>query len=899
MKQTHSTSRWLLWVLTGGAVFYLVTHCLFLTRFTFFWNFAGLGTEPDRHMGVVRLTSVNPDGPAGRAGIQVGDILLAPDGKPFPNLNESDMVFQRAQKTRQIALTIRKPTGEVRQYEFMLEHTIPNFAPRRLIDYVVDLLVPLICTLIGLYICWVRWDDTTAWFGGIFFLFLAPLANSSIGGMPTEFRYFYLPYCTVARCFAGFFFLAFFSRFPTQTLFATRLRWIERGYAALLFCTLPLMIVADWSALFSPVLQERFSLWQSNEGWLAQPIWFLGFGLALLNFIPSIRGELPPDQARRFRVLIFGILLGIVPLIALTAVQFLFSGRFTLDEYPLEVVTIAKLLFFVFPLSFAYTVVKHRVLGIKQLVRRSVQYVFLSRSYFALELLTLFLAVRMLNAAFIHLSLRIAAQPPPEPMLRGLTFAVSGLGLLLMWRVNPRLQTSIDRRFFRDAYQAQQVLSNLTRTVRRLTHTKDVLDQVSSHINAALHVDPVVFLIRGSILADCAEVFKDDVFRAYCCRHHNGCDYEIAPDVELPADALFLKQAGNALAPIDVYFNEPDTWTEQMYLERDGGPFGSAIERYVAERALLKRLDAHLLVPLATSEELLGVMCLGPKLSEEPYTSEDKQLLMAVAEATALRLENARLIKRKTEEASLKRELEIARTIQASLLPSCPPAVPGLQVAGYSAAANLVGGDYFDYFTPAPNKMAVAIGDVTGHGVSSGLLMALAKGGLQTQMRTCATPASVMKSMNELICANGGKRNLMTFCYALFDMEQRVMELANAGHPFPFHYQAARQRVDMLEIPAYPLGVRRLTEVNRLTISLAPDDVLVFYSDGIVEATNPQDEAFGFTRLEAVIVEAGADEPEPIQNRILEAVKNFTAGRQFDDDVTVIVVKISRNSENS
>ncbi|HNH85012.1 MAG TPA: PP2C family protein-serine/threonine phosphatase, partial [Acidobacteriota bacterium] len=209
----------------------------------------------------------------------------------------------------------------------------------------------------------------------------------------------------------------------------------------------------------------------------------------------------------------------------------------------------------------------------------------------------------------------------------------------------------------------------------------------------------------------------------------------------------------------------------------------------------------------------------------------------------------------------------------------------------FSTTAQEVGGDYYDYFVLNQSELAIAIGDVTGHGVSSGLLMALAKGGLLNQVSVDASPPAVISAMNTLICITSNKRNLMTFAYAVLNVETWQLQFANAGHPFPFHYSAQSRTVRMIESTAYPLGVRPQSCYETKHAELAPGDTIVFYSDGLVEARDSQGKVFGYDGLEQVIAAHSNLDAHHLRDRIFDAVRSFSNGHAMDDDITLVIVK--------
>ncbi|MNL11015.1 Phosphoserine phosphatase RsbU [compost metagenome] len=248
-------------------------------------------------------------------------------------------------------------------------------------------------------------------------------------------------------------------------------------------------------------------------------------------------------------------------------------------------------------------------------------------------------------------------------------------------------------------------------------------------------------------------------------------------------------------------------------------------------------------------------------------------------------------------------ELATARKIQQAMLPTEAPSDAALNIDFYLETSTEVGGDYFDFLPVETNKLALVIGDVTGHGVPAALLMAVIKSCLHTQVLTDFRVPNVMGIANSILHQSSFERRFMTFFYSLLDTETGRLAYANAGHPYPFHYRSASRTVEMLEMASYPLGVRPTLRVKEQEVTLDPGDVLVFYSDGIIEAKNAQGEEFGFERMEGLILDHGHLSAEALKEKLLktwqehvydgirpldfQAIKSDRA----DDDITMVVVK--------
>lgn len=249
-------------------------------------------------------------------------------------------------------------------------------------------------------------------------------------------------------------------------------------------------------------------------------------------------------------------------------------------------------------------------------------------------------------------------------------------------------------------------------------------------------------------------------------------------------------------------------------------------------------------------------------------------------------------VRRIAERERQRVELETARRIQSSILPELPPQLHGVQIAHAYLPATEVGGDFYDVLALEDGRLALAVGDVAGHGVSSGLVMSMAKSALAVQVTFEPEVAQVFRTLNRTVYQTARKRLLATLCYALLDPVRRELLYASAGHLFP--YRIDRQgRVDALESIAYPLGVRHDLEVISQKAQLAPGDTLFLFSDGIVEARREgSDELFGFDRLEAVLAESAGETVARMRDAVLAAVEDFTGPGPQEDDRTVLVLRL-------
>jgi serine phosphatase RsbU (regulator of sigma subunit) len=233
-------------------------------------------------------------------------------------------------------------------------------------------------------------------------------------------------------------------------------------------------------------------------------------------------------------------------------------------------------------------------------------------------------------------------------------------------------------------------------------------------------------------------------------------------------------------------------------------------------------------------------------------------------------------------------EIAMAATIQQKTLPPPQAALPGFTVHAHSNPAAEIGGDYYDYMEAPGGRNVAALGDVSGHGLPTGLLVGMAKAAISTLLEADYRDGELFARVNELICRSTDPRHYMTLGLLDYDLRTRRGRLTNAGQLAPYHL--SKGVVAALELPAFPLGIFPGKTYPTSEHAFSSGDRLVFFSDGLVEATNANDEAFGFERFEEVLrSRPGADAPA-IRDAILAAVRAHAGDRPFDDDCTLMVL---------
>jgi sigma-B regulation protein RsbU (phosphoserine phosphatase) len=247
-------------------------------------------------------------------------------------------------------------------------------------------------------------------------------------------------------------------------------------------------------------------------------------------------------------------------------------------------------------------------------------------------------------------------------------------------------------------------------------------------------------------------------------------------------------------------------------------------------------------------------------------------------------------VRRIVERERVKAEIDAANRIQAALLPLDAPNLAGASVASHYRAATEIGGDYFDFLKVASGEIGIAFGDVSGHGLTSGIVMAMAKSALLVQVDYDPAPRAVLDVLNEIVIKTAPRRTMMTFFFGLLDPRAQTLRFSSAGHLDPYVYRVATGKMEALSSWGFPLGVRRRDPFREHTVEFTAGDRLVLYSDGLIEAVDDDGEPFGFDRFEATIKSHGHQSADEIKKALLNAVRKFTRNRPPEDDQTLVVV---------
>ena len=788
------------------------------------------------------------------AGIAKGDTVLAINHLPFTGQALWQRIRWYARPGDTTTLLVRKQNGTTLTAIIPLEGypkgwsvedpPIPTTAPGAIFALVVTLVIPLFCLALGVWVAFARPFDPNAWF--ILILLTYPQEMN-----PGAFRWWipaWLPFRLFWHLFlqflvpAALFLLGLL--FPERSRLDRALPWLKWLVIALTAVIVAAGFVSEYNAWYDLSLLPRVNTIDRflNPVFIWSALFYVGMYWILL--FDQLRVTISPDARRRLQVLLAGSVVGLGSILVIFGLLPYSGIADPNDNHWLLFLGLVLMLFF--PLTLAYVVIVQRAMDVRILLRIGSKYLLASATVWIFRIFGIAALIW-----FIALPLFTRRHDPLSTAFWGAVLLVFGFLFLKKRSPTDLLQQWIDRRFFREAYDAEVMLNQLAKTAQTISDPAALIRTVSHQISDVLHVDRLTVLLRA-----------------------NGSfepSYAIGPTLATPISAF---DQARSSTPI----------------------FNSANDGRAPDPQ-----SPELLLPLPGRTQLLGAMALGPKRSEEPYTPSDLRLLESVSVQTGLGLElseaAASLAAAAVESANVAREMEVAREVQERLFPQRLPVIEGISLAGACRTVFGVGGDYYDAFEVGGGSLGLAIGDVSGKGISAALLMASLRACLRTMTRTSSGELThLMSHLNRLIYEASAVNRYATFFFGFFDPATSRFRYVNAGHNPPVllrkspsgNYECLR-----LDCGGPVVGLLPEASYEQGSVLFHPGDLLLAYTDGISEAMNSADEEWGEEAMILAAQQASNGTTEDIVKAIFAAADVFAGGASQHDDMTVLVMRYS------
>jgi sigma-B regulation protein RsbU (phosphoserine phosphatase) len=302
-----------------------------------------------------------------------------------------------------------------------------------------------------------------------------------------------------------------------------------------------------------------------------------------------------------------------------------------------------------------------------------------------------------------------------------------------------------------------------------------------------------------------------------------------------------------------------------------------------------------LLAPLKYADKDLGVLVVARRHLDGSFTANDFAVFRSAAEQSSFAIGNARIHREANEKRAMENELQNAREVQRILLPQEDPVIPGFRISGTNVPARIISGDYYDYLDLGGGKFGITIADVSGKGVPAGLLMAMCRSALRSVAKADLSPSKVMASVNRQLFPDIREDMFISMAYCVLDISTGTLTLSRAGHDPALLYRRETGRVELLRSPGLALGIDGGAVFERVTkdqeVTLISGDCVLFYTDGVKEAVDANDEEFGMERMSEAFRMAAPLGAEAVLFRMQEELKQFTGEGPQMDDITLVAIE--------
>lgn len=786
--------------------------------------------KPDLGLALNRLhvQAVAPEGPADHAGLMVGDRILALNDQTI-----NRMVDWYAATAGDYSLTTRELTVDRRGQALTLRVQPQRPSHSRMVFGLSIWLAGLAFLMIGWWVYLRRHDAVGRNFFCMCFAFAFFLAD-----VPEFPHSIYLYAKEIVRELLQYlwpvYFLRLFLMFP-----AAGPRTDSRA-GRLLFLPAALLILASLVLQVMSISEDSVTIGLLEAAAVVHFVVF--FVIGLLVFARKVLRKDRPIQHTKLRVILIGLVVGLVPFLVASAV-----GGSTVRPFPhWEYLGFSLLLV---PVSFGLAIMRYGALDTAFVVRASVVYGLLT----ACVLAAYFVAAGLLGNWLTRVY-QVQAYPVTVVII-----AACSLAILPLRR---RIQAGVDTAFFPSRRANREAIGQLGR---------GLANQISADTAHDLLLDRLHDLYRPTRIL-----------------------LYLAPS----SDAEHLHPVGQRPASLPMGPPVPRNDPLLAYLHGLRRPtFREECEEWSVPAAPLSPVQAlmlrrnELLVPLVTSNRLQGLLILGPKDGRLLYSQEDLANLANLALQTAPLIESLRLHAQTLQQRQLQTELSVAREIQAQLLPAEPLLIEGVQICGRNEPCSEVGGDYFDFFASEDGgSVGFCIADVAGKGIPAALLMTTLRVTFRELALPGIPPEQVISELDQRIGEVLASDRFVSFFYGTLDLKRRLLSYCNAGMEPPLlfrkkgHFTALRRGGPVL-------GIKAGIPYRRGTLCMEAGDLLLGYTDGITEQTSPDGQEFYEVERLKTIVAASIDQAgEELCDRIFSSVHAF-GGEDASDDKTVIILK--------
>jgi len=830
-----------------------ITLLLLLGLFVFLYLFLNTGaefyvafTKPvsglhfhfNKAQGRVKIYDVEPEGQAAIAGLQKDDEILAVNNTSIASSNDFIKALWGVKIGELVEIKALRENVEVK-ITFISERQVN--AELIFLSLLPGVLFGYALCLIGTFVLLKRIQDPEA---QIFYLMLIFWALAMHNTFPSGyFLHNVLPFwfrdiiMLPSWPLAIGLFLHFLLTFPVKNK-----TFQKYPKPALVFIYAPLVLIVPHTYGLINELQWTQKLLQYGWGiWLATY-----FTIAMCILGRFVKRAPNPHIKKQSEIMLSGTFLSLgIPMLLFFLPTLLFGKSFPYAEF-------SGILIILWPVTLAYTIVKHRFMNIDFIIKRGVGYALIS----GFVISAYFLLIVGIGQLVLDLS-RTRSQI--------VTILATLFIAALFNPVKNRIQNFVERKFYPTRFTYIESIRSFGHELVNVLDLDKVLERLTSFLAETIKISPVAIYWYHP---------DDGEFKARKLNMNGVTELPVFTDADKVVKKLKKEQQLVDLSPLKT---EPDLLSSE-------------------ETAKWKRLQGEMVLPLMSKGDVVGMLSIGPKENEEPYYKEDIELLESLNDRINISLDNALLTEELREQDRMKKELEVARRIQLSSLPQTDPKVPGLDISGISIPALEVGGDYYDYIEFTDGRFGVVVGDVSGKGTSAALYMSQLKGILNTASQYHQSLKKLMEEVNAIIFRSIEQQSFITLIFGAFDLKNRKFNLVRAGHLPVLYYNGQTHSCRQLTPGGIGVGLENgkifKSEIKEVAVTFKSGDIFLFYTDGVIEARNARGDEFETELLDNLIRENKSESALSLREKIVDKVREFSEYTSQSDDMTLVVVKI-------
>ena len=787
------------------------------------------------------VQSVIPDGASDRAGMMVGDTIIAINGQTFRNSGHADRILRSAKVGSYMDYKIIRGDKE-------LILKVQAAQQKLRLRHLIFLLVTLVMITLGLYIAYLKHEYIQSRYLSFIFICLAPITmfmpgnsitGSNLLGITIVFISSYHIAIPLMLRFSYFFPIHSEPIWKKRRYFIYLINIFSFISATSVIAYYALNKTLNLARIFSPPYESLLDLIITFGYLIYLTLLFIAFVLHVL--IKPLKTHFSQKYLRiSWAIFASSVFLGTYSII---------------NNFPLGDLFYLGLL--AVPITYMYIVSKTKIFGSILVVKKSYRYIslfaFCIFLFFTLYLYVLkFISEQEYNLLKLRInfaSIEFTTEPlegfSDRPLIMFAGIAVT----LLFGFIFIQLKKFLDHLFAKQKYNYKDLISELTEIfTSRYQDNLTFYKQINQFIFKSVRIKGVALFLNEKN----THIYWDSL--------------GFTTDFQSILKSLKLHNTHLSIDTFKLLANDRNN-------------------------------ECHHILPIKIKGESLGFFILGEKESEEPFNDLDIEFFATVTHQFAISLENNRLQEEHISHEFMKRDIEVAKKIQLNMLPHDTPRFNTLTINGYYKAAKDVGGDYYDYLhTPNTQKISIVVGDVSGKGVSASLYMSRFQGIMRSlYFSGIQEPKQLLEQMNKTIYKDIDKNAFVTCIFSEFDVENKTFRMARAGHSPMLHFSSSKQKFNSVQSSGLGLGIASEAVFNEhLSIYQSPyekGDVFVLYSDGISEAMNEKREEYGDERLKMFIAKYHSLSSKEIETKLQQEISIFVGKTDPHDDITFVILK--------